>query len=132
MKSKSLEFLNGLINEDTTKKQIDIIEYIKKCVNAYKEVVKPKNCAEIFVYFDKLWKMYPKKINKELAKRTFEHKFRGLNEEECKEKANKIYLLFSKQNQQWQDKRTKIEYIPHYSTWLNNQIPNSPHYKGLI
>lgn len=129
MKSQAIKYLNALITDDTTKKEIDLIEFIKKCVRDTKEETRdpPLDWQK---YFETLWKMYPRKVNKELAKRTFEHKIRGLNEQECKDKCNKIYKAQMVSQKDWKDRQVERFYIPHYSSWLNNQIPNSPHYKG--
>ena len=129
MKTKAIKFLNSLVTDDTTKKDMDLIEFIKKCVKEFKvEEKKPE--VDWQKYFEKLWKLYPRHINKELAKRTFEHKIRGLNEEECREKCNQIYKAQMLQQQRWLNQKTEVCYISHYSSWLNNSVPNSPHYKG--
>lgn len=80
--------------------------------------------------FETLWKLYPRKENKQLAKRTFEHKIRGLEQKECIDKCNAIYKAQTISMNEWKNKYTDIQYIPHYSSWLNNNIPNSPKYKG--
>lgn len=129
MKAQSIRYLNSLITDDTTKKELDMIAFIKKCVNEFKtEDNKP--VVDWQKYFEKLWKLWPRKVNKELAKRTFEHKIRGLNEQECKDKCNSIYKAQMIQQQRWQQNKTEMCYISHYSSWLNNTVPNSPHYKG--
>lgn len=129
MRTKAIKYLNSLITENTTKKEIDLIEFIKKCVRETKEPEKsPKVDWETM--FETLWKLYPKKINKVLAKRTFEHKVRGLTEQECKDKCNQIYKVQLLRQKQWETEGRELQYICHYSTFLNNEIPNSKHYKG--
>ena len=128
MKTNAIKFLNALITEDTTKKDIDLIDFIKKCVREYKTEDKAPE-VDWLKYFQKLWSLYPRKVNKELAKRTFEHKIRGLNEEDCKQKCNNIYKLQMYQVK-WEENGTDTQYQAHYSSWLNANIPNSPHYKG--
>lgn len=131
MKSKCLNYLNSLITENTTKKELDLIDYIKKCVKEQKEEKPITAKVDWLPYFEKLWKMYPRKINKEQAKKTFEHKIRGLTEQECKDKCNAIYKAqISYQNIISQTNKS-MEYIMHYSTFLNANVPNSPHYKGV-
>lgn len=42
MKSKAIKWLDQKITDDTTKAELDIIEYLKKCVNQYTEKEKAK------------------------------------------------------------------------------------------
>lgn len=130
MKTKAIEYLNSLVKEDTTKKEIDLIDFIKRCVREHKEEEKSAG-FDWTPMFDKLWSLYPRKINKQLAKRTFEHKVRGLNEEECREKCNKIYSVQMQCISQWKKEERDLQYYPHYSSFLNSNIPNSPKYKGV-
>lgn len=129
MKSQAIKFLNELVTDDTTKKELDLIDYIKKCVREYSAQEKQPD-VDWQKYFQKLWEIYPRKINKELAKRTFEHKIRGLNEEECKKKCNSIYIIEMQFIKKWQERGTELQYIPHFSTLLNANVPNSKLYKG--
>ena len=129
MKTQAIKYLNGLITENTTKKEIDLIELIKKCVKDTKEKEElPK--VDITPYFDKLYGLYGRKVNKQLALKTFEHKVRGLTEEECKEKCNQIYKLQMARQKQWEQEGRQKQYYPHYSSWLNAEVPNSKYYKG--
>lgn len=129
MKSKAIKFLNSLINDNTTKSEIDVIEFCKKAVREMKEKEElPK--VEWESMFETLWKLYPRKVNKVLAKKTFEHKIRGLSEEECREKCNLIYKLQMTRQKQWKEDGREMQYVSHYSTFLNNEVPNSKHYKG--
>lgn len=129
MKTQAIKYLNGLITENTTKKEIDLIEFIKRCVKDTKEKEElPK--VDITPFFDKLYGLYGRKVNKQLALKTFEHKVRGLTEEECKEKCNQIYKLQMARQKQWEQEGRQKQYYPHYSSWLNAEVPNSPHFKG--
>lgn len=80
--------------------------------------------------FEKLWSIYPRKKNKQLAKKTFEHKIRGLDNQECIDKCNAIYKAQVISTNEWKTNNTDEQFIPHYSSWLNNNVPNSPKYKG--
>lgn len=80
--------------------------------------------------FEKLWSIYPRKKNKQLAKKTFEHKIRGLDNQECVDKCNAIYKAQVISTNEWKTNNTDEQFIPHYSSWLNNNVPNSPKYKG--
>lgn len=88
---------------------------------------------EIDNYFDKIYSIYPRKVSKVQAKETFEHKLRGLEKEEAYKKAIAIYRMLENQNQVWQAENDgqgrKVEHIPHFSTWANANIENSPHFK---
>lgn len=129
MKSKAIKFLNSLINDNTTKSEIDVIEFCKKAVREMKEKEEsPKVQWESM--FETLWKLYPRKVNKVLAKKTFEHKVRGLTEQECKDKCNLIYKMQMMRVKQWESEGREMQYYPHYSTLLNSEVPNSKHYKG--
>lgn len=130
MKNQALKFLSALVTDDTCKRDLDIIDYVKKCVKAYKSEEKDSEKVDWLPLFEVLWKAYPRKVNKELAKRTFEHKIRGLNEQECKEKCQLIYKAQKIAMAKWEEQGTEIQYVPHYSSWLNNSVPNSPKYKG--
>lgn len=88
---------------------------------------------EIDNYFDKIYSIYPRKVSKVQAKETFEHKLRGLEKEEAYKKAIAIYRMLENQNQVWQAENDgqgrKVEFISHFSTWLNDNVENSPHFK---
>jgi hypothetical protein len=129
MKTQAINYLNGLITEDTTKKQIDLIDFIKRCVREFKEE-KTETAPEWEQYFDSLWKVYPKKSDKLTAKKTMEHKVRGLTDEECRAKCREIYKLEMKYIKECQDSEREMQYIKMFSTFLNSCVPNSPHYKG--
>lgn len=130
MKSKAIAFLNSLITDETTKKELDLIEYIKKVLRAYQEPKTTNPNDDWLEYFNKLWEMYPRKINKQLAKKTFEHKVRGLVGDELKAKCKLIYTIQAKRQREWVENGRDVQYIPHYSSFLNAEIDNSKNYKG--
>lgn len=88
---------------------------------------------EISNYFDNVYKIYPRKVNKVQAKETFEHKLRGLEKEDAHKQAIVIYKMLEKQITLWSKENggdgRQVEHIPHMSTWLNDNIENSPHFK---
>jgi hypothetical protein len=88
---------------------------------------------EINKYFDNIYSIYPRKVSKVQAKETFEHKLRGLEKEEAYKKAIAIYRMLENQNQVWKTENDgqgrKVEHIPHFSTWANDNVENSPHFK---
>lgn len=129
MKSKAIKWLEAQINDDTTKAGLDIIDFLKKLVREYK-VPEKKQEFDWSPMFETLWKLYPRKVNKVLAKKTFEHKVRGLTEQECKDKCNLIYKMQMMRVKQWENEGRELQYYPHYSSLLNSEVPNSKHYKG--
>ncbi len=59
--------------------------------------------------FDELWKLYPRKLNKKYAKKTFDR----LTLEDQK----KALEALPRHLQEWVGK--DLQYIPHLSSWLN-------------
>lgn len=129
MKSKATKFLNSLIKDDTTKAELDVIDFLKKLVRDYKAPEKTQELDWVPM-FETLWKMYPKKSDKQNAKKMFERKVRGLTEEECREKCNLIYKAQMRYQNQLIQNQTPLEYTKLYASWLNCEVPNSKHYKG--
>lgn len=130
MKSQTIKFLQSLLTDDRPKGECDLIEFAIRCVREHKVEEKVETKVDWLPMFETLWKMYPRKVNKELAKRTFEHKIRGLGEQECKDKCNLIYKAQKIAMARWENQGTEMQYIPHYSSWLNSSVPNSPKYRG--
>jgi hypothetical protein len=84
---------------------------------------------DITKFFISTYKLYPRKVSKERAKKTFEKKLCGLNEDTALEKARTIYRTLQRQIQLWSaenngEGRAK-EYMPHLSTWLNDNFEDS-------
>ena len=111
-KEDAYEFLNRLITPDMPVKNLEIVKFIKKCVKAYFET-EEKTTPDWQKYFDKLWEIYPRKIEKQNAKKTFEHKIRGLNDEETKEKCRLIYKSEVRYITQLKQSQTPVEYVKH-------------------
>lgn len=130
MKSKAIKWLSAQVQPTTTKSELDVIDFLKKLVRDYKAPEK-KQEFDWSPMFETLWKLYPRKINKVLAKKTFEHKVRGLTEQECKDKCNLIYKMQMTRIKQWESEGRDLQYYPHYSSLLNAEVPNSPKYKGV-
>lgn len=131
MKSATIKHLQSLITDETPKKTCDLLQFAIRCVREHNVEEKVENKVDWLPMFETLWKMYPRKVNKCLAKKTFEHKVRGLNEEECKAKCNQIYKVQLLRQKEWENSKRDLQYICHYSTFLNNEIPNSKYYKGV-
>ena len=86
--------------------------------------------VEINNYFDKIYNIYPRKVSKVQAKTTFEHKLCGLEREDARKIAIGVYRMLEIQNKLWSEENNgegrKIEHIPHFSTWLNANVEDSP------
>ena len=80
------------------------------------------NIDEIKNMFDKLWKIYPRKINKVQAQKTFTKKIGKLKGEKALEKGRYIYKFLANSIALWKNEKRKIEMIPHFSSWLNANI----------
>lgn len=80
------------------------------------------NIDEIKNMFDKLWKIYPRKINKVQAQKTFTKKIGKLKGEKALEKGRYIYKFLVNSISLWKKENRKLEMIPHFSSWLNANI----------
>lgn len=86
----------------------------------------------ILELFEKIWKVYPIKVSKEQAKKTWLKKLNKLNkQEDIYIKAKRIAMLLESHKKSWQTEVDKQgnegrpkQFIPHFSSWLNNEIPD--------
>jgi hypothetical protein len=89
--------------------------------------------ADLDYWFDNTYLLYPRKVNKVKSKEAYEHKIRGLTRNEAKDKANAIFLAVKKQVALWNKENDyegrKLEHIPYFSSWLNANVEDSPHFK---
>lgn len=82
--------------------------------------------------FNKIWQVYPVKVSKEQAKKTWLRKLNKLKDKESiYSKARRIAILLENHKKSWEtetDKQGNVgrskQFIPHFSTWLNNEIPD--------
>lgn len=130
MKSQTIKFLQSLLTDDRPKGECDLLQFAIRCVREHKVEEKVENKVDWLPMFETLWKMYPKKLDKQNAKKMFERKVRGLTEEECREKCNLIYKAQMRYQNQLIQNQTPLEYTKLYASWLNCEVPNSKHYKG--
>lgn len=94
------------------------------------ENIKEKATGEdINRWFENIWQIYPKDVDKIQARKTFEHKLRGLPKEEAHKKAIGIYRLLKRHIALWERQGTELQYIKGCSSWLNANIEDSPHFK---
>ena len=127
MKTEAIKYLNGLVVDETTKKEIDLIEFIKKCVREFREEEKPSNELESYIneLYEKFYKIYLRKGSKEQGKKTFRKKLIKLkNEELILDKARNIAKMYSQQVNVWKKNETDKKYIPLISSWLNANVPD--------
>ena len=130
MKSATIKFLQSLLTADRPKGECDLLQFAIRCVREHKVEEKVENKVDWLPMFETLWKMYPKKSDKQNAKKMFERKVRGLTEEECREKCNLIYKAQMRYQNQLIQNQTPLEYTKLYASWLNCEVPNSKYYKG--
>lgn len=75
--------------------------------------------------FEKIWKVYPIKKSKEQAKITWNKKLKKLKtQEEILEKSQKIAKLMLAYKKEWDIKNPDGNFIPYFSSWLNDNIPD--------
>nr|DAE47520.1 MAG TPA: putative replisome organizer protein [Caudoviricetes sp.] len=125
MNTKAIAFLNGLITDETTKAELDIIDYLKTLVKADKEPKKPKWEFDYDDYFEKTWKIYPRKTDKVKAKQTYEKKIYGLVGDELKAKLNAIYLKTVKYARYVEENVEDLKFCKLYTTFLNAEFENT-------
>lgn len=131
MKSKAMKWLDGQVTDDMNKGDYDVVQYLKKLVRADKpEKAEKPDEFDWRPYFERLWKLYPRKVAKQNAIRQFEKKVRGLSEEEVKAVSSVVYAKLKKRMAYWEENETEEKYIPHFASFLNAEIANSKHYKG--
>lgn len=85
---------------------------------------------KILKYFEQTWSIYPRKESKVQAKATFTHKVYTKDEEISRANALRIYKILQRQNTVWENEnngngRVK-QYIPLFSTWLNDNFEDVP------
>lgn len=117
-------------NKYNNKKKENIIKERKKDIekNTDKELLN----NFILEAFEKIWLYYPRKVSKERSKQTWIKKLSNMdNIDDIKTKANKIYIILKQQIIAWSNeinqdghKGRYKQFIPHFSTWLNSEIPN--------
>lgn len=86
----------------------------------------------ISTLFEKIWAIYPRKVGKEQAKKTWNRKLTTLKtQDDILNKAKRISMLLQKHIKAWAEETGKDgnkgrpkQYLPHFSTWLNDEIPD--------
>ena len=72
--------------------------------------------------FNNLWKIYPRKINKVQAQKTFAKKIGKLKGEKHWIKVDIFISFLMNSISLWKKENRKLEMIPHFSSWLNANI----------
>lgn len=84
---------------------------------------------DLELWFSKTYELYPRKVGRVQARKTFDKKLKHFNRELAKEKAVRIYNILKKQKEAWANENDyqgrKIEHIPYFSTWLNANFEDS-------
>jgi len=126
MKSEAINYLKGLINDDTTKRELDLIEFCIKAVQKFEEKTKSK-IDEDYVnsLYKKFYEIYARKGSKEQGRKTFLKKMSKLKtNEQILEKARKIVIAYRQSEKEWQFEKRDKQYIPLISSWLNANVPD--------
>lgn len=134
------------IKEQTRLRVAKCREKKKLLGNATSNATETQNCNDIALisnsisieeiknYFEKTYKIYPKSTSKEKARTVFEHKLYGMEKQEAESKAIKIYRYLEQAISEWQaendGKGRKLEFIPTFANWLDDNIADSPNFKG--
>lgn len=91
------------------------------------------SAEELDYWFNTTYEIYPRKHSPLKAKDFYERKLRGLSREEAKNKANMIYGLLKRQILIWERENDyegrQKEHIPYFSSWLKDNVEDSPHFK---
>ena len=122
MKNKAIKWLNAQIKDEMSKGDYDIVQYLKGLVNAEKKVVETADESEWRPMFEKLWSIYPRKVAKAQAVKTFAKKVKGKSTDELKDFGNNVWRRIKTRTAFWHNHDTEKEYIPHFSSFLNQEF----------
>lgn len=123
MKSKAIKWLNAQITDEMSKGDYDIVQYLKGLVNAEKKAkAETADEREWRPMFEKLWSIYPRKVAKAQAVKTFAKKVKGKSTDELKDFCNKVWRKIKLRTAFWEEHETDKAYICHFSSFLNNEF----------
>ena len=122
MKTKAIKWLTAQITDEMSKGDYDIVQYLKGLVRADKGEKAETADQEWRPMFEKLWAIYPRKVAKAQAVKTFAKKVKGKNAEEINAVCKKIYGKIMKRRQWWEENETELCYIPHFSTFMGQEL----------
>lgn len=123
MKNKAIKWLTAQITDEMSKGEYDIVQYLKGLVRADKGVsAKDESEVEWRPMFEKLWAIYPRKVAKAQAVKTFAKKVKGKSTDELKDFCNKVWRKIKVRTAFWEEHGTDKAYICHFSSFLNNEF----------
>lgn len=123
MKNKAIKWLNAQITDEMSKGDYEIVKYLKGLVNAEKKAkAETADESEWRPMFEKLWAIYPRKVAKAQAVKTFAKKVKGKSTDELKDFCNKVWRRIKARTAFWEEHETEKEYIPHFSSFMNNEF----------
>ena len=77
-------------------------------------------------YFDKIYEIYPRQVNKVEGRETFMSKLKGLPEKEARERAGQIYKALKLQITLWSEENDgrgrEFDRYPYFANWLNRNV----------
>lgn len=121
LSSKKGLITNKLINQkDILVKRTQINDNKELLISSDNNNIKEDNTISLM--FNNLWKIYPRKINKVQAQKTFTKKIGKLKGEKALDKGRYIYKFLMNSISLWKKENRKLEMIPHFSSWLNANI----------
>ena len=123
MKTKAIKWLTAQITDEMSKGDYDIVQYLKGLVRADKgDKTETAEKVEWRPMFEKLWSIYPRKIAKAQAVKTFEKKIKGKTDDEVKDFCNKLWRKIKVRTAYWEENETDKAFIPHLSTLINQEF----------
>lgn len=123
MKTKAIKWLTAQITDEMSKGDYEIVQYLKGLVRADKGIsAKDEREVEWRPMFEKLWAIYPRKVAKAQAVKTFAKKVKGKSTDELKDFCNKVWRKIKLRTAFWEEHETDKAYICHFSSFLNNEF----------
>ena len=123
MKTKAIKWLNAQITDEMSKGDYDIVQYLKGLARTDKtENTETADKVDWQPIFEKIWAIYPRKVAKAQAVKTFAKKVKGKDETEIKDFANKLWRKIKVRTAYWGEHETEKQYIPHLSSLINQEF----------
>jgi hypothetical protein len=108
---------------DSNIAEIIYLKYIKPLQSDTAESESEKKADRIDEFFDKTWKIYPRKTNRIQAYNVYTRKVSNKDTDAERTKALYIYKVLQNQKDIWDNENggngRSIQYIPHFASWLN-------------
>lgn len=113
------KWLNDHITGEISKNEYDIIHYLKSLVREEKRKGKQAEVSNYKGAFEKIWAIYPRKVAKAAAFKTFAKAIKGIKPENMDRFCSAMYNSIIRRIKWWDDHDTEIQYIPYLSTYIN-------------